>query len=139
GCPLGESKMHTHESHIAVRYAETDAMGVVHHGSYVVWFEVGRTEWLQSLGYHYSDFEQSGFYLVVAEIGLRYLRPARYGDTVIVRTSATEIKSRAIRFQYDIYRAADQDLLVTGFTRHILTDHEGNIRKFPDYMWRLIN
>jgi acyl-CoA thioester hydrolase len=130
--------MYTHDSRVTVRYAETDAMGVVHHRNYIVWFELGRTEWLEALGYSYAEFERSGFFLVVSEVGLRYLRPARYGDTVIVRTQPDEIKSRAIRFRYEVLHSASGATLVTGFTRHILTDHEGNIRTWPEHMLTLI-
>lgn len=123
--------MHTFDAPIAIRYAETDAMGMVHHASYVIWFEVGRTEWLASLGYHYADFERRGFYLVVAEIGARYLRPARYGDPIFIRTWVSEVKSRAARFDYEVRHTESGETLVSGFSRHILTDHQGVVRKWP--------
>lgn len=131
--------MHDHVSRIAIRYAETDAMGVVHHASYLVWFEVGRTEWLQARGYSYAEFEQTGFYLVVAEVGLRYLRPARYGHDVLLHTFAREVQSRAVRFEYEVRHATTDELLVTGFSRHILTGHDGAIRRFPPEMLNLIS
>ncbi len=131
--------MKSHDSKIQVRYAETDAQGVVHHASYVVWFEVGRTDWLEARGYSYAEFEQSGYYLVVAEIGLRYLGPVRYGDPITLRTTATEVKSRAVRFDYEVLRTGSGHSLVTGFSRHVLTDHAGAVRKFPGYMWAVIN
>lgn len=130
--------MNSHDSRIAVRYAETDAMGVVHHASYIVWFEVGRTEWLAARGYSYAAFEKSGFFLVVAEIGSRYLQPVRYGDPIILRTTPSEVQSRAIRFEYEIRHEETDTLLATGFTRHILTDHQGTIRRFPAHMMELI-
>jgi len=124
-----------HDSLVRIRYAETDAMGVVHHRNYIVWFEVARTEWLEVQGYSYAEFEKSGFYLVVTEVGARYLRPARYGHDVITRAILAEARSRAVRFDYEVRHAATGDLLVTGFSQHILTDHSGNIRKFPAHLW----
>ena len=123
--------MYRHESSIAVRYAETDAMGVVHHASYIVWFEVGRTEWLEALGYTYAAFERSGFFLGVAKVGAQYRRPVRYGDPVRISTWPSEIKSRAIRFEYEVRHAETDELMVSGFTHHILTDHDGRIRTWP--------
>lgn len=130
--------MYEHESRIAVRYAETDAMGVVHHASYLVWFEVARTDWLEALGYSYAAFEREGFFLIVSEVGLRYRRPTRYGETVAVRVQPSQLKSRAIRFEYEVRNASSGELLVTGFTSHILTDHQGNIRTWPAGVLALI-
>lgn len=132
------SRMNFHESRIRVRYAETDAMGIVHHSSYIIWFEVGRTEWLEAQGYSYAEFEQTGYHLVVTEIGARYKQPVRYGQEIVLRTRPSEVKSRAVRFDYEVLDAASRTPLVTGFSRHILTDHAGNVRKFPDAMWELI-
>lgn len=131
-------KTNIHETRLSVRYAETDAMGIVHHSNYLVWFEVGRTEWMAARGYTYAEFEQTGYYLVVSEIGVRYVRPARYGHDVILRTSVSEVKSRAIRFEYEVLHADSQERLVTGFTRHITTNHQGHVRKFPAYMIKLL-
>lgn len=130
--------MNSHDSRISVRYAETDAMGIVHHASYIVWFELARTEWLAARGYSYAEFEQSGYYLVVAEVGSRYLQPARYGHDVIVRATANDVKSRSVRFDYEVRHAESDAMLVTGFTRHILTDHGGVVRKFPAHMLEVI-
>jgi acyl-CoA thioester hydrolase len=123
---------------LAVRYAETDAMGVVHHASYIVWFEVARTEWLAAQGYRYADLEKQGFFLVVAEVNARYLKPVRYGDPVVVRSHPTEVKSRAIRFAYEVICSDTGEVHVTGSTRHICTDRQGRVAKIPDYLMALI-
>ena len=128
----------THETRIRVRYAETDAMGIVHHSNYIIWFEVGRTELMATRGYTYAEFEKTGYYLVVSEVGARYARPARYGDDIILRTSVSEVKTRAVRFEYEILEAESGQALVTGFTRHILTNHQGRVRKFPPDMMALL-
>lgn len=130
--------MTPHDCRISVRYAETDAMGIVHHANYFIWFEVGRTEWLAARGYSYAQLEQSGYYLVVAEISARYGQPARYGHDIILRTHASSIKSRAIGFDYEVLHAETGSPLVTGHSRHILTDHEGRVRTFPPHVLELI-
>ncbi len=129
--------MYIHDSHIAVRYAETDAMGVVHHASYVVWFEVARTEWLAAQGYRYADLEKDGFFLVVAEVNVRYLRPVKYGDDIIVRSHPTEVKSRAIEFSYEVVNAATNEVYVTATTRHICTDRTGKVTRIPAHITAL--
>ncbi len=133
-----EKQPKIHETHIRVRYAETDAMGIVHHSNYIIWFEVGRTELMATRGYTYAEFEKKGYYLVVSEVGARYARPARYGEDIILRTYVSEVKTRAVRFEYEILEAESRQSLVTGFTRHILTDHQGRVRKFPPDMMTLL-
>lgn len=126
--------MYIHDSHIAVRYAETDAMGVVHHASYIVWFEVARTEWLAVRGYRYADLEKEGFFLVVTEVNVRYLRPVRYGDEIVVRSHPSEVKSRAIQFTYEVVNPTTNEVHVTATTRHICTDRQGRVSRIPEHI-----
>ena len=79
-----------HRSQIEVRYAETDMMGVVYHGSYVPWLEVARTAMLAAEGIPYRELEADGYFLPVIEVNLRYLRPARYADVVAVHARIRE-------------------------------------------------
>ncbi|MBI3943137.1 MAG: acyl-CoA thioesterase [Chloroflexi bacterium] len=122
---------HISQSTLRVRYAETDAMGIVHHTAYIIWFEVGRSDWMRQRGSSYADFEASGYLLPVSEVGARYLVPARYDELVIVRTWVAELKSRKLRFNYEIVRERDGTLLVTGFSTHIVTDRSGRVTTFP--------
>lgn len=108
---------------IAVRYAETDMMGVVYHGSYLPWFEVGRTHLLREQGLPYRDLEASGFRLPVLEVAVRYLKPARYDDTLTIITSLRERPLLRIRLEYEVMRGVD--LLATGSTLHAFIDHSG--------------
>src|SRR5204863_4018597 len=78
--------MHSHRTHIRVRYAETDQMGVVYYANYFVWFEVARTDLLRTLGWTYREMEASGVMLPVIEAHCEYRRPARYDDEIEVRT-----------------------------------------------------
>lgn len=110
-------------SQITVRYAETDMMGVVYHGNYLPWFEVGRTNLLKEFGVPYRELEQDGYFLPVLEVQAKYHRPAVYDDTVTVITSLREKPSLRITLDYEIRR--NDDLLVTGKTVHAFIDRSG--------------
>lgn len=118
-----------------VRYAETDAMGVVHHGSYITYFEEGRSNYARQRGSDYASFEREGFYLLVAEVHARYLKPARYGQRVTVCCWIDELKSRSVTFSYEILDADTRDLFVTGWSKHICITHDGQVARLPE-SWR---
>ncbi len=126
------------ETTFYVRYAETDAMGIVHHGSYIVYFEEGRTSYARQRGSDYASFERTGHYLTVTEVHARYLKPARYGQRLTVRCWIEEMKSRSMIFAYEIVDADTSDVHVTGFSKHVCITHEGKIARLPD-TWRAWN
>ena len=82
--------MHISEKQIEVRYAETDQMGVVYHANYIIWMEGGRTQLIQDLGFDYTEMEKEGYIVPVIDLSVQYKKPARYGDTVTVRTWVEE-------------------------------------------------
>lgn len=125
------SKDHVVETTLRVRYAETDAMGVVYHTNYIVWFEVGRGEYMRQQGGEYAHLEAQGYYLPVVEVQARYLAPARYGDLVTVRTWVEQVRSRQVTFAYEVVMAKTGQLLATGWTKHVCVDKEGMIRTIP--------
>lgn len=108
---------------VTVRYAETDMMGVVYHGSYLPWFEVGRTTLLKEMGLRYRQLEADGFRLPVLEVGAKFFRPALYDDTITVVTTLRDKPLLRIRLEYEVFR--DAELLATGFTVHAFIDREG--------------
>ena len=131
---------------IRVRYAETDAMGVAHHASYLAWLEVGRTEWIRrppglaqdAAGDHAADAERSyrtleraGFLLPVLEVSCRYLASARYDDALVVRTRLSEATRARMAFDYEVVRGRDGRPLATGRTLHAVTDAAGRPRRMP--------
>jgi acyl-CoA thioester hydrolase len=118
---------------VRVRYAETDQMGVVYHGNYFAWFEVGRVELCRALGFEYKNMEaEDNCYIVVADAQCRYKRPARFDDLLRVRTRVTGSTKRTIRFGYEIYRdAPETELIATGETIHVICDREGRPRSLP--------
>jgi len=121
-----------HEALLRVRYAETDKMGVVYHANYLVWFEIGRTEFCRARGFSYRDMEEDeNAFLVVAESYCRYKAPAHYDDVLIVRTHITELRRRSLRFGYEIVREADGVVIAEGETGHVVTDANGRVRTFP--------
>ena len=120
------------ETLIRVRYAETDKMGMVYHANYLIWFEIGRTEYCRARGFSYRDMEESeSAFLVVAECYCRYKAPAYYDDVLLVRTSITELRRRSLRFGYEILREADGVVIAEGETGHVVTDASGRVRSFP--------
>jgi len=122
------------ETRFRVRFYETDQMGVVHHAAYITWFEVGRSAFTRAIGYPYSEMEADGLSLAVAEVYARYHRPARYDDEVLVVTCLTDFPSRGMSFAYEVRRAADHAVLVTGSSKHISIDHQGRVVRIGDVM-----
>lgn len=122
-----------HETEIRVRYAETDKMGIVHHSNYLIWFETGRSDLCRARGFSYKEMEErENALLVVAESYCRYKSPAFYEDVLIVRTRIAEIRSRAIRFIYEIVRPLDNLLIAEGETLHLVTDKNNKVRQVPE-------
>lgn len=122
-----------HETEIRVRYAETDKMGIVHHSNYLVWFELGRSEFCRARGFSYKDMEEKdNALMVVAEVYTRYKSPAHYDDSLIIRTKIGEVRSRSIRFIYEVYRPSDQALLCEGETLHLVTDENKKVKTLPE-------
>jgi acyl-CoA thioester hydrolase len=105
---------------VRVRYAETDQMGVVYHSNFFVWFEIGRVEFLRSLGFSYQEMEEDGYRLPVAEVRCRYKAPAFYDDTLVIRTRIANLRSSLITFAYETIRQSDGALLAEGETTHIV-------------------
>lgn len=124
--------MDWHETEIRVRYAETDQMGIVHNSNYLIWFEVGRSEFCRARGFSYKEMEEKdNALMVVAESYCRYKSPAYYEDLLTIRTRVEEIRSRSLRFIYEIHRSSDDILIAEGETLHIVTDENKKIRSLP--------
>ena len=121
------------ETTIRVRYAETDQMGVVYHGNYFTWFEVGRVELCRQLGFEYRQMEiEDDSFIVVAAASCRYKRPARFDDLLTVRTRVTESQRRTIRFAYEIVNQQSGDVIATGETTHVICDRQGRPKSLPE-------
>ena len=129
-----------HETLVRVRYSETDKMGIVYYANYLIWFEIGRTEFCRVRGFSYKDMEENDdAFLVVAESYCRYKAPAFYDDELLIRTHITELRRRSLRFGYEIVRVSDDHVIAEGETGHVVTDATGHVRSFPEgYAQRLL-
>ncbi len=123
---------HVSDALVRVRYAETDKMGVVYYANYLAWFEVGRCEWLRSLGWTYREMEEHGTLLPVIEAHCEYRQPSRYDDEMVIRTTGTLMSPVRIRFDYEVIRRADGVVAAAGHTVHAATDRGGRPRRLPD-------
>ena len=119
-------------SHVRVRYAETDKMGVVYYANYFVWFEVGRTDLLRASGWNYREMETAGFGLPVIEAHCAYRESAKYDDEIEVRTTGEMLSPVRVKFSYEVVRQADAATLATGTTVHATLDRHGKPCRLPD-------
>ena len=121
------------ETRVRVRYAETDQMGVVYHSNHLIWFEVGRVEFMRELGFSYRDLErEDGRFIAVAEVKCRYRAPVYYDEEVIVRTRLKSVRESVVVFGYELVRAENATLLAEGETTHIVTDAQMKIAALPE-------
>ena len=126
---------HVSAAPLRVRYAETDQMGFAYYGNYMAWFEVGRCEWLRSLGWSYRDLEvRDAIMLPVIEAHCEYRKPARYDDELLIRARADLASPLRIRFAYEVVRAADGAVLAVGHTVHASTDLSGRPKRLPTHV-----
>lgn len=116
---------------LIVRYAETDAQGVVHHANYLTWFEEGRSDFLRQQGCFYSDMERDGYFVIVARAEVDYRAPSFYEDQITIATTLEKAKGRLLEFSY---RATNQDGVVVaeGRTRHLVLDVQRRLVSLPD-------
>lgn len=122
----------TSTSRVRVRYAETDQMGVVYYANYFVWFEVGRTDLLRSLGGTYRELEADGLFLPVIEAACTYAQPSRYDDDLEIRTTGTLLSPVRVEFQYEVVRLADRTTMATGRTVHAALNARGRPCRLPE-------
>jgi acyl-CoA thioester hydrolase len=121
------------ETHLRVRYAETDQMGVVYYANYLVWMEVGRVELCKARGFNYRDMErEDGIYLAVAEANCRYRSPARFDDAVVVKTWIERAATRMVTFAYEMRIAETGRQLATGYTRHVFVSRAMRPAHLPE-------
>ncbi len=118
------------EVEIRVRYAETDAMGYLHHARYPVYFEIGRTELLRQNGVRYRDLEERGMFYVVARLECRFKAPARYDDVVQLVTATERMTPVRVEHSYRLLR--DGQLLTEGHTTLVSVGRDGRPKPLPD-------
>jgi len=127
----------TSHTTIRVRYAETDAMGIVHHAVYPVWMELGRSDLLRMLGEGYAQWEAQGISMAVGELRVTYRAPAHYDELVEVHTWLQAAGRRKVVFGYQVTR--DGVRLAEGESSHLVVGPDGHSRTLPEAMLALVN
>ena len=108
-------------------------MGVVYHGNYFTWFEVGRVDFCRQRGFEYKQMElQDDSFIVVADAHCRFKRPARFDDLLIVRTRILASQRRTIKFGYEVIDPQTRETLATGETTHVFCDKLGRPKSLPE-------
>lgn len=107
---------------VTVRYAETDAMGIVHHATYPIWFEIARTDYIKAIGISYADMEKAGVMLPVTGISCRYNLPAKYDDLLLITSRITRLTPARIEFAYTVKRSGEDKIIAQGTSAHGFVD-----------------
>lgn len=120
---------------MVVRYAETDQMSIAHHSNYPVWFEIGRTGFFMKIGFPYSQIESVGLLLPLTDMKCKFIKPAKYEDTIVIKTQISTLKHVRVGLYYDVYHKQMGTLIASGETNHGWTDRQlipiGIEEKFP--------
>lgn len=131
------------ETHLIVRYAETDRMGIVHHSNYAIWFEAGRTDFIRKAGLSYSEIEEKGIMLPLIELKCNFKYPANYEDELIIKTNVKEMTGTRIRFYYEVVKNTEKPVILsTGETMHVWTDKNlkpVNLKKYSSELYELFS
>ena len=116
-----------------VNFYDTDAMAVVHHANYIRWFEIGRVEYLRSIGITLNDLMEDGFVFPITDVQAKYLSPGYYDDDLLIETTATALTRVKMVFDYRVMRKSDRTVLVKGHTQNVYTSREtGHITRLSD-------
>lgn len=121
--------MNVRETHIRVRYQETDNMGVVYYANYFVWFEIARSEYFRAKGISYRELEKRGLFMMVASASCQYKAPCQYDDVVKIQAWVPELRNSSMRFGYKLF--VGDRLIATGESSHVFTDKSKKPVRIP--------
>ena len=127
------------EIQIRVRYGETDQMGVVYHGNYALYLEMGRIEWLRKLGISYRSMEENGIMLPVVSLNINYKKSAVYDDVIIVKTQLKNIPTAKIEFEYEITNEKGEILTLASTILVFIDKKTNRPMKAPQYILDAVN
>lgn len=130
------------ETHLTVRYAETDMMGIVHHSRYYPWFEVARTDFIKKSGMSYTEMENMGILLPLTETAAKYYYGLKYEDEVVVKCALTKLTVARCEFRYEVYKKPEMKLMTTGKTGHGFINRDFapiNLKKLYPEVWNKLN
>ena len=124
---------------LRVNFFDTDAMGVVHHANYIRWFEIGRVEYLRSIGITLEALMEDGFLFPITEVSAKYVSPGHFDDELCVETKASRLTKAKMVFRYRIFRKSDGVTLAEGRTQNVFTNREtGHIARLPEKYYTLL-
>ena len=129
---------YTSQTHITVRYSETDMMGIVHHSRYYPWFEQARTDFIKTTGITYSEMEKMGLMLPLTETNCKYLYGLTYEDEIIVTCTIERLTVARVDFVYEVFRLPEMKKMSEGRTKHGFIDNEFrpvNLKKNYPQLW----
>ena len=129
------ANINVHKTTIVPRYCETDQAGVVHHTIYPIWFEIGRTELLRANGTAYKDLEKAGIFFVVADLTVKYRRPAYYDEKLCLTTMCSKITPVRVEHTYQLKKTGSDLLLCEGSSVLACLDKDGKICRVPEFMY----
>jgi acyl-CoA thioester hydrolase len=127
-----------HTVEFRVRYAETDQMQVVYHSNYLIWCEIGRTEFIRSVGTPYAELERQNVTLAVIEASLRFHAGARYDNLIRVTTTISEVRSRTLTFDYVISNAETGEKFVTASTKLVSLTRDSRLTTLPEELRKVL-
>ncbi len=130
--------MEYHQTQIRVRYSETDQMGVVYHGNYAQYFEIGRVEWLRNKGISYKWMEDNGIMLPVVSLTMNYKKPARYDELLTLKTILKKLSSVKIEFDYELYNEVGELLTIANSILVFVDMKSGRPIAPPTYISKLL-
>jgi len=124
---------------IRVPYGHVDKMDHVYYGNYLLYFEMGRNEWMRAGDFTYKSFEEHGFMVPVVEAHVRYRGRVHYDDLIEIRTAVKPEGRTRWCFHYEIRRAGEEEILTTGWSLHAVTDFEGRPKRMPQILIDLLD
>lgn len=125
--------------HIRVNYADVDRMGLLHHSVYLKYLERTREEFVRRREGAYAALEDAGVLIVVVEASLKYKRPARFDDVLVIAMEIYEIGAASMRIAYEIRRSGEEETLATATTRHALMNREGKVLRITEEVRALMS
>ena len=134
-----KNKLKYDEIQIRVRYGETDQMGVVYHGNYALYLEIGRIEWLRKLGISYKKMEESGIMLPVVSMSLNFKKSACYDDLINVKTQLKNPPTAKIEFDYEITSENGEVIVLANVVLAFIDMKTNRPVRAPEYILDVIN
>ncbi len=127
--------VHSRTITIIPRYSETDQGQVVHHSVFAVYFEMGRTELLRANGLAYKDLEAAGVFFVIAELHIKYRKPAYYDEQLELETTCSNVTASKVEHTYRMTRKSDGTVIAEGSSVLACINDEGKVRRIPEFMY----